>query len=103
MYAGVPSSLKSDTEGVAALIATLEGLIRAREAAFKHYQIDISEFRERRFGAAGGGGTDPEDKFGDVFLVIDIGYGDLYEKDYGDGGSVRSRLPGRAFRTVCTS
>jgi type VII secretion protein EccCa/type VII secretion protein EccCb len=70
----------NDTEGVSRTIATLEGLIRAREASFKHYQIDISEFRERRFGAAGGGGTDPNDKFGDVFLVID-NYGDLYEKD----------------------
>ena len=59
-------------------------MIRAREASFKHYQIDISEFRERRFGAAGGGGTDPEDKFGDVFFVID-NYGDLYEKDAGMG------------------
>ena len=50
----------NDTEGVSRTIATIEGLIRAREAAFKHYQIDISEFRERRFGAAGGGGTDPK-------------------------------------------
>jgi type VII secretion protein EccCa/type VII secretion protein EccCb len=74
----------NDTEGVSRTLATLEGLIRAREASFKHYQIDISEFRERRFGAAGGGGTDPEDKFGDVFLVID-NYGDLYEKDAGMG------------------
>jgi type VII secretion protein EccCb len=74
----------NDSEGVSRTIATLEGLIRAREVAFKHYQIDISEFRERRFGAAGGGGTDPNDKFGDVFLVID-NYGDLYEKDPGMG------------------
>ena len=74
----------NDTEGVSRTIATMEGLIRAREASFKHYQIDISEFRERRFGAAGGGGTDPEDKFGDVFLVID-NYGDLYEKDFAMG------------------
>ncbi len=74
----------NDSEGVSRIIATIEGLIRAREASFKHYQIDISEFRERRFGAAGGGGTDPEDKFGDVFLVID-NYGDLYEKDPGMG------------------
>ncbi|MGH3958647.1 type VII secretion protein EccCa [Mycobacterium sp.] len=74
----------NDSEGVSRTIATIEGLIRAREASFKHYQIDISEFRERRFGAAGGGGTDPEDKFGDVFLVID-NYGDLYEKDPGMG------------------
>ena len=70
----------NDTEGVSRTIATIEGLIRAREASFKQYQIDISEFRERRFGAAGGGGTDPDDKFGDVFLVID-NYGDLYDKD----------------------
>jgi type VII secretion protein EccCa/type VII secretion protein EccCb len=74
----------NDTEGVSRTIATIEGLIRAREASFKHYKIDISEFRERRFGSAGGGGTDPEDKFGDVFLVID-NYGDLYEKDQGMG------------------
>jgi type VII secretion protein EccCa/type VII secretion protein EccCb len=74
----------NDSEGVSRTIATIEGLIRSREASFKRYQIDISEFRERRFGAAGGGGTDPEDKFGDVFLVID-NYGDLYEKDQGVG------------------
>lgn len=70
----------TDTEGVSRTIATLEGLMRAREAAFKHYQIDITEFRERRFGNSGGGRTDPGDKFGDVFLVID-NFGDLYEKD----------------------
>ncbi|HWF69625.1 MAG TPA: type VII secretion protein EccCa, partial [Mycobacterium sp.] len=74
----------NDTEGVSRTIATMEGLIRAREASFKHYQIDISEFRERRFGSAGGGGTDPEDKFGDIFLVID-NYGDLHEKDFAMG------------------
>jgi type VII secretion protein EccCa/type VII secretion protein EccCb len=74
----------NDNEGLSRTIATIEGLIRGRESSFKRYQIDISEFRERRFGAAGGGGTDPEDKFGDVFLVID-NYGDLYEKDQGMG------------------
>jgi type VII secretion protein EccCa/type VII secretion protein EccCb len=74
----------NDNEGVSRTIATIEALIRTREASFKRYQIDISEFRERRFGSAGGGGTDPEDKFGDVFLVID-NYGDLYEKDQGVG------------------
>ncbi|CAN5398915.1 type VII secretion system ESX-2 FtsK/SpoIIIE family ATPase EccC2 [soil metagenome] len=74
----------TDTEGVSRTIATLEGLIRAREAAFKHFQIDISEFRERRFGPAGGAGTDVADKFGDVFLVID-NFGELYEKDFGQG------------------
>lgn len=70
----------ADSEGVSRTVASIEGLIRAREASFKHHQIDISEFRERRFGASGGGATDPEDKFGDVFLVID-NFGDLYEKD----------------------
>ncbi len=74
----------SDSEGVSRTIATLEGIIRAREAAFKQYQIDISDFRERRFGPAGGAGTDPNDKFGDVFLVVD-NFGDLYDKDYGLG------------------
>ena len=71
-------------ESEARTLATIEGIIRAREASFKRYQIDISEFRERRFGAGGGGGTDPEDKFGDVFLVID-NFGDLYDKDNGMG------------------
>ena len=92
MSAGVVSL--NDTEGVSRTIATIEGLIRAREASFKHYQIDISEFRERRFGAAGGGGTDPEDKFGDVFLVID-NYGDLYEKDSAMGDRAIVHCPPR--------
>lgn len=72
----------SDAEGVSRTIASIEGLILAREASFKRYQIDISEFRERRFGVDGpaGGGTDPDDKFGDVFLVID-NFSDLYDKD----------------------
>lgn len=74
----------SDSEGVSRTIATIEGVIRAREAAFKRYQIDIAEFRERRFGAAGGEATDASDKFGDVFLVVD-NFGDLYEKDAGSG------------------
>jgi type VII secretion protein EccCa/type VII secretion protein EccCb len=81
----------TDTEGVSRTIATIEGIIRAREAAFKRYQIDISEFRERRFGAGGlmpgGGPTDPADKFGDVFLAID-NFGDLYEKDMNTGDRV---------------
>ncbi len=73
----------TDREGVSRTIATIEGLLRAREAAFKQYQIDVAEFRERRFGAAVGA-TDPSDKFGDVFLVID-NFGDLYEKDFATG------------------
>lgn len=75
----------TDREGVSRTIASIEGLISAREAAFKRYQIDISEFRDRRFGLDGSvqtgtGTTDPDDKFGDVFLVID-NFSDLYDKD----------------------
>ncbi|WP_310777650.1 type VII secretion protein EccCa [Mycobacterium sp. Z3061] len=74
----------TDREGVSRTIASIEGLISAREAAFKRYQIDISEFRDRRFGldgaGTGTGTTDPGDKFGDVFLVID-NFSDLYDKD----------------------
>ena len=69
----------TDGEGVSRTIATIEGLIRAREASFKRYRMDISEFRGRRFGAIPGA-VDPADRFGDVFLVID-NFGDLYEKD----------------------
>ncbi len=77
----------TDTEGVSRTLATVEGIIRAREASFKRYQMDIAEFRERRFGSGGGGGTDPDDRFGDVFLVID-NFGDLYEKDNAMGDRV---------------
>ena len=62
----------TDTEGVSRTLASIEGIIRAREESFKRYQLDIAEFRERRFGARGAdGATDPDDRFGDVFLVID--------------------------------
>ncbi|OBK10744.1 type VII secretion protein EccCa [Mycobacterium asiaticum] len=75
----------TDAEGVSRTIASIEGLILAREASFKRYQMDISEFRERRFGIDGqAGGTDPDDKFGDVFLVID-NFSDLYDKDAAAG------------------
>ncbi|MBY0441438.1 MAG: type VII secretion protein EccCa, partial [Mycobacteriaceae bacterium] len=74
----------TDHEGVSRTISSLEGLILAREASFKQYQIDIAEFRERRFGDAGAGRTDPADKFGDVFLVID-NFSDFYEKDVAVG------------------
>ena len=56
---------QTDGEGVSRTVASIEGLILAREASFKQYQIDISEFRERRFGTERDGPTDPEnDKFG---------------------------------------
>lgn len=71
---------QTDKEGVSRTVASIEGLILAREAAFKQYQIDISEFRERRFGTEREGDTDPADKFGDVFLVVD-NFSDLYDKD----------------------
>ena len=77
----------TDTEGVSRTLATVEGVIRAREAAFKQFQIDVAEFRERRFGALRSHATDPADKFGDVFLVID-NFADLYDKDAGAGDRV---------------
>jgi type VII secretion protein EccCb len=80
--AGVVST--TDIEGISRTISTIEGIMRIREASFKRYQIDVSEFRERRFGAMAGAPTDPSDKFGDVVLVID-NFGDLYEKDSGLG------------------
>lgn len=70
----------ADVEGVSRIIATVEGIIRSRETSFKRYQMDVSEFRDRRFGPLAGGPTDPEDKFGDVFVVID-NFGDLHDKD----------------------
>ncbi len=75
---------QTDSEGVSRTLASIEGLILAREASFKQYQIDISEFRERRFGTDGDGGTDPDDKFGDVFLVVD-NFSDLYDKAAASG------------------
>lgn len=78
----------TDAEGVARTLATLEALRDAREAAFKAFQIDIAEFRDRRFGRdADSRGTDPDDHFGDVFLVVD-NFGDLYEKDMATGDRV---------------
>lgn len=75
---------QTDGEGVSRTIASIEGLLLARETSFKKYQIDISEFRERRFGADSEcripGSTDADDKFGDVFLVID-NFADFYDKN----------------------
>ncbi len=70
----------TDAEGVARTLATIEGVIRAREASFKRHQIDIAEFRERRSGELTGPGSGVEDRFGDVFLVVD-NFADLYDKD----------------------
>jgi type VII secretion protein EccCa/type VII secretion protein EccCb len=73
----------TDDEGVSRTIASIEALMRSREASFKSYRMDISEFRERRFGAVRNA-TDTQDKFGDVFLVVD-NFGDLYDKNSGLG------------------
>jgi type VII secretion protein EccCb len=70
----------SDSEGCSRALATVEGVIRGREASFKRHQIDITQFRERRFRTGGRALSDPDDQFGDLFLVID-NFGDLYEKD----------------------
>ena len=66
----------TDSEGASRVLATIEGLIRAREAAFKRHQIDVSEFRRRGSGAEG--------TSADVFLVID-NFSDFYDKDTGLG------------------
>ena len=76
----------TDGEGVARTIATIEGLIAAREAWFTRYQIDIAEFRQRRFGHHPDA-MHPDDPFGDVFLVVD-NFGDLCDKEPSSGERV---------------
>ena len=53
---------------------------------FGDSKIDLDGFRERRFGVGsdGLGGTDPNDPFGDVFVVVDD-YDDLYSQGHGAG------------------
>jgi type VII secretion protein EccCa/type VII secretion protein EccCb len=75
---------QTDGEGVSRTVASIEALMLSREASFKQYQIDIAEFRDRRFSADGAGATDPDDKFGDVFLVVD-NFSDLYDKNVAIG------------------
>ena len=72
----------SDTEGLVRTVATMEALIRSREEAFRRGSIDIDDFRDRRFGPGSDslGGTDSNDPYGDVFLVIDD-FSKLYERD----------------------
>lgn len=77
----------TDGEGVSRTLATVEGVIRDRESSFRRRQIDIAEFREKRFGAFAAPGPDPHDRFGDVFLVVD-NFADLYEKDSAAGDRV---------------
>lgn len=72
----------ADREGVERTVATMAALISARQDTFRRDKIDINEFRERRFGSGGDSlaGTDPNDPYGDVFLVIDD-FSDLYAAD----------------------
>ncbi|MGD9622210.1 MAG: type VII secretion protein EccCa [Mycolicibacterium sp.] len=71
----------NDFEGIVRTLATMEALVTARQDGFRAARIDINEFRARRFGPGsdGLGGTDPNDPYGDVFLVVDD-FSDLYDK-----------------------
>jgi type VII secretion protein EccCa/type VII secretion protein EccCb len=81
----------NDTEGVVRTVSTVEALINSREDAFRLAAIDIDDFREQRFGSGGAGigGTDPNDRYGDVFLVIDD-FSELYKRDNGLGDHIIS-------------
>lgn len=80
-----------DAEGIERIMSTMEALIDAREEAFRRARIDLDGFRERRFGPGsdGLGGTDPNDPFGDVFVVLDD-YDDLYSRDNSIGDRIIS-------------
>lgn len=69
----------SDFEGVTRTVAQLEGLMLARQEAFRAAKINIEDFRADRFGGGNNGvdRTDKRDEYGDVFLVVDD-YADLY-------------------------
>ena len=70
-----------DYEGIERILSSMDALIDAREDSFRRAKIDLDGFRERRFGPGsdGLGGTDPNDPFGDVFVVVDD-YDDLYSR-----------------------
>jgi type VII secretion protein EccCb len=62
---------REDVEGVRRVLSTLESVKEARRRAFQNAKgMTIQQLRERKFGGAEGW-TDPEDRFGDLFLVID--------------------------------
>lgn len=64
-------SSRDDEEGVKRILASLEGIRRDRAEAFKRAKgMTIEELRARKFEGAEGW-TDPNDRLGDVFLVID--------------------------------
>ncbi|BBX99035.1 type VII secretion protein EccCa [Mycobacterium lacus] len=96
-----------DSEGIERILSTMEALIDAREEAFRQAKIDLDGFRERRFGVGsdGRGGTDPNDRFGDVFVVLDD-YDDLYSKDTLLGDriiSLSSRGPEYGVHLMCSA
>ena len=72
----------ADREGVERTVATMAALVSSRQDSFRRDKIDINEFRERRFGSGIDTltGTDENDPYGDVFLVIDD-FSDLYSAD----------------------
>ncbi len=60
---------RSDVDLVRRTVAQLESVLRAREERFRTLGVDsVGEYRQRR---AAGDPTDADDRFGDVFLVID--------------------------------
>jgi DNA segregation ATPase FtsK/SpoIIIE-like protein len=96
-----------DTEGIERILSSMDALIDAREDAFRRANIDLDGFRERRFGPGsdGLGGTDPNDPFGDVFVVVDD-YDDLYTKDMVLGDriiSLSSRGPEYGVHVMCSA
>jgi type VII secretion protein EccCa/type VII secretion protein EccCb len=96
-----------DHEGAERILSTMDALIDAREDSFRRLRIDLDGFRERRFGVGsdGLGGTDPQDPFGDVFVVVDD-YDDLYSKDTVLGDriiSLSSRGPEYGVHVICSA
>lgn len=96
-----------DTEGIERILSSMDALIDAREDAFRRANIDLDGFRERRFGPGsdGLGGTDPNDPFGDVFVVVDD-YDELYTKDTMVGDriiSLSSRGPEYGVHVMCSA
>nr|WP_313957380.1 type VII secretion protein EccCa [Mycolicibacterium llatzerense] len=89
--------LVADLAGVERTAATVEALINFREDSFRRRKLNIDDFREQRFGQGsdGLGATDPDDVYGDVFVVIDD-FAVLYDADTGLADrfiSVSSRGP----------
>ncbi|MCV7103213.1 type VII secretion protein EccCa [Mycobacterium palustre] len=96
-----------DYEGVERILSTMDALIDAREDSFRRLKIDLDGFRERRFGVGsdGLGGTDPNDPFGDVYVVVDD-YDDLYSKDSVLGDRIialSSRGPEYGVHVMCSA